>query len=288
MSGREKTIASFHTKAIVKQYNDPWAQITDKSGVRAIVERARHVDDLTCALKDWPGLEILRVEDKRQVMDPEQLSYSGVHLQVAVPAELDDEEPIECEIQLRTVTQDAWSVISHRLLYKPPIDLPREHKRRLYRLVALVELFDEEVQRVEDAIPEIPGYEVADLIEAAEKEFIPLAHAASSREFSSYILGSIHQLIPAKDRAVYSQVLGDFVEQNLEKLRAIYRDYGPRSSMADAPEYTLFSQAESLIIFQILTKRPHGLFTAWVEGELPLYLLEPLLILFDVNIDPME
>lgn len=287
VSGREKDISSFYRKAILKQYDDPWGQITDKAGVRAIVERAVDVDKLSRALRSRPEVKVIRLEDKRQVADPEQLGYSGVHLQVVAPPEDDDDEPVECEIQLRTIAQDAWSVVSHQLLYKPIVELPYRNQHALYRLVALVELFDEEVQRIMDSLLALPEYEVADLVEISEREFLPLTHASSSREFSAYILKAIQGVITPSDRADYARILHRFVEVNYNELNEIYQKFGPKGPRS-SPDYALLGQAESLVVFHILTQRPHELVAAWGDAELPFSLLDPLLTLSDLDIDPLE
>jgi ppGpp synthetase/RelA/SpoT-type nucleotidyltranferase len=285
VTGREKEPASFQKKAVLKQYDDPWKMISDKAGVRAIVDRPRHVEDLAAALLASPLIETLRKEDKRQVTHVEHLGYSGIHLQVVAPAETDDTEHIECEVQLRTVAQDAWSVVSHQLLYKPGIPLPAREQRAIYRLVALVELFDEEVQRVMDTIPSLPGYETIDLIDAAESEYIPLAHATSNREFSTFILGKIQAAIGPDERKNYSQRLHAFAAENDATLREIYTQLGPRSDMTSTPHYIMFSQAESVIIFERLTRCPYLLLEEWRTKGLPLEWLKPLISAMAIPID---
>jgi len=47
------------------------------------------------------------------------------------------------EIQIRTVLEHAWAAIDHALRYKREADVPREQKRVLFRLSALLELADE-------------------------------------------------------------------------------------------------------------------------------------------------
>jgi putative GTP pyrophosphokinase len=51
---------------------------------------------------------------------------------------------LRAEIQLRSVLQHAWAAIDHKLRYKREQDAPRELKRALSRLSALLELGDKE------------------------------------------------------------------------------------------------------------------------------------------------
>ena len=52
------------------------------------------------------------------------------------------------EIQVRTLNQHAWSNASHKLSYKHDGDLPHELQRKLYRLLALYELADQEIENI--------------------------------------------------------------------------------------------------------------------------------------------
>lgn len=51
------------------------------------------------------------------------------------------------EIQIRTLLQHAWDVISRRYDYKTEADIPKEVRRRLFRLSALFELGDEQLEQ---------------------------------------------------------------------------------------------------------------------------------------------
>ncbi|MEV0382024.1 hypothetical protein [Nonomuraea sp. NPDC050643] len=276
-SSRAKKLSSFRTKAILKGYDDPWVKITDKAGVRVVVENPRQVDGLVDALQATDLIHVLDVDDKRHTITPGKLGYSGVHLQVAAPSEEHDTPRIDCEIQIRTIAQDAWSVISHSLLYKGHVELPAKQKHAIYRLAALVELFDEEVQRVMDEVPHLPGYEVVELIEAAESEYLGLTHAPSNREFSAHILSQIQDAFSTEERPTYARTLNKYVGTHREELALLYADRGPDSAMASLPNYALFSQAESLVLLERLSYCPYKLIHTWDAAGLPRDMLEPLI-----------
>jgi putative GTP pyrophosphokinase len=54
------------------------------------------------------------------------------------------------EIQIRTIIQDAWSVLDHKIKYKKSI--PHKLKRRINRLSALFEIADDEFLRIKKEI----------------------------------------------------------------------------------------------------------------------------------------
>lgn len=273
---RAKDVRSFHKKIFARGYADPWEDVTDKAGVRAVVSSAREVDELQDRIQLEFGSDLLRVEDKRQVTDPAKLAYSGLHVQVIAQHETNDHEAIECEIQLRTAAQDAWSIVSHRLLYKPVLSLPPKLQHAMYRLVALVEMFDEEVQRIIDELPNLPGSEVVDLLDIAEGKFLSLAHSPSNSEVSLIILQAIAGSIDEAERANYEALLTAFVDSEHDRLEELYKQYGAHSVVSYVPSYLLFGQAESLILLERLNTRPHALAQHWSDSGLPEEYLDSL------------
>ena len=57
---------------------------------------------------------------------------------------------IQFEIQIRTIIQDAWSILDHKIKYKKSI--PQNLKRRINRLSALFEIADDEFLRIKEEI----------------------------------------------------------------------------------------------------------------------------------------
>jgi putative GTP pyrophosphokinase len=55
---------------------------------------------------------------------------------------------LQFEVQVRTIIQDAWSVLDHKIKYKK--NIPSELKRRINRLAALFELADDEFFLIKD------------------------------------------------------------------------------------------------------------------------------------------
>ncbi len=61
-----------------------------------------------------------------------------------------------CEIQLRTILQDAWAEVEHELVYKSDISLPNQSiRRKLASLNATLTLSDLIFQEIRDYQKEI-------------------------------------------------------------------------------------------------------------------------------------
>ncbi|MEN6351216.1 MAG: hypothetical protein ABFD08_17705 [Syntrophomonas sp.] len=69
--------------------------------------------------------------------------------------EWNDIKDLWAEVQVRSILQHAWAVISHSFLYKSKQDMPKELVRKLYRLSALFELADDELNSLIEGIHDL-------------------------------------------------------------------------------------------------------------------------------------
>ena len=96
------------------------------------------------------NLEVIDVTDKTHSLEEKDdvFGYKALHLDLKLNQErLNLPEysrfgDLRFEIQIRTIVQDAWSVLDHRIKYKR--NIPHELKRRINRMAALFELADQE------------------------------------------------------------------------------------------------------------------------------------------------
>lgn len=269
-SGRAKTPSEFQKKAIRKQDNgyleDPWGKTTDKAGVRAIVDFESELKGLFQALQQYSTL-ILGEPNDNQLIDPKVFDYRGLHVQV----ESVDYPGIECELQIRTSAQHLWSsVVSHRFLYKPLVDIPWPVQRPLYRLVSLMELFDAEVERAMAEIKNLPEeYALFELLEIAERQFLTLTvRPESDKKLSLLVLGSLLKTIPSEELPSYGKTLSDWVTENQTGLEVILEQYGPQGGSTD-PRYLLFSQPEIIVFLERLERAESKLENVWADAQLP-------------------
>lgn len=273
VDARAKDIASYVKKAHLKRgkYTDFWAEVTDKLGARLILETRHDRDRALAALLAAHDLfpTIGEPDDKSAGINPEDLAYPGVHVQVVVPGvTLSDGEAIECEVQVRTKAEDLWSVPSHRLLYKPLVPPPWLAARRIWRLRTLVEVFDEEVDRAMTEVASQPGQEAAALLRLAEHAYYTFVSVPGDEALSIDVLSALTDAIEAGERDGYPTALEDFVAANRDKLAAVYRDYGAGSSFDALFEYFLFTQPESVVIFERIERRPALLRAVGEHGDI--------------------
>jgi ppGpp synthetase/RelA/SpoT-type nucleotidyltranferase len=281
---RAKETISFVKKALRKGYTDPINEIGDKAGVRVIVH---YLDDVPTVEGSVERIcEILAREAKVDAMAYDQLGYLGVHLQVQPKAEFaqqrvrSDLSDLQAEVQIHTKAQSAWAVVSHQLLYKTPVELPDEIKRGVTRLVALVELFDGEIQRFRKAIEEDPDLREMAVADALDDHIIRYTARRPDRALSALCVPSLVRLYEERPDRVVPDRVEPFLGTNAEKLEELYDRYRD-----DSRANPLLFQPEALLIFERLENAPDHLRDAWPARALPLDLLADLAIIWGADVD---
>lgn len=147
---RTKELESVEEKIERKSILNPTETITDLSGIRIILfypEDIRRAEEI---VKREFAIDFANSMDKSEEYNEHEFGYLSVHYIVSLDEnrvklnEYKKYTGLKAEIQIRTVLQHAWASVSHELEYKKEYDIPRELKRRLYRLAGLFELADEE------------------------------------------------------------------------------------------------------------------------------------------------
>lgn len=133
-----------------KRYSGSLSEITDLCGIRITLYTVGDVQRVVNLLRSEFSVDESNSIDKGATLGPSEFGYRSTHLIVALgsPRDLLTEwkrfAEFVAEIQVRTVLQHAWAAIDHALRYKREEDVPREQRRALFRLSALLELADEQ------------------------------------------------------------------------------------------------------------------------------------------------
>lgn len=156
---RVKERESFLKKYKDKDYKSP-EQIMDVAGLRIIAYTIGDVERI-CALVEQE-LEIDRENsvDKATQLNSDQMGYLSVHYiasftnQRAELREYRAYKGMKCEIQVRTLLQHTWAEFEHDRGYKFSGVLPKNIERKFYPLAGLLELADQEFQRLSEQLDE--------------------------------------------------------------------------------------------------------------------------------------
>jgi len=159
IKGRIKSFDSYYKKKIrlLRQARlggrpEP-LPITDIIGIRVVCP---FLGDLEQAVKIISSaFSVKEIERKGAERSFREFGYESIHLLVELPEELGMARPgldvKICEIQLRTIVQEAWAEVEHELVYKAdfnPFDEPM--KRKLAALNANLSLSDIIFQEIRD------------------------------------------------------------------------------------------------------------------------------------------
>ncbi|GAA5514838.1 hypothetical protein Dcar01_03599 [Deinococcus carri] len=119
--------------------------VTDLVGVRVITYFEKDVNVVARLMEDHHVVDWDNSIDKSRMHDPDRFGYLGVHYVLRAEPDLVPGLPgVRYEVQIRSILQHAWAEIEHDLGYKNPQAVPREVRRRFYRLAGLLEMADEE------------------------------------------------------------------------------------------------------------------------------------------------
>jgi len=154
LSSRAKALESFCEKIERKTYQKPFEEISDLSGVRVVYLYASDKSDLERLIEE--EFEVHERVDKVSEQGVEKFGYGALHYIVSLKeqhagARYDDLRGVHCEIQIRTILQDAWAIVAHHLSYKHEEDIPNELKRKLHALSGLFETADDQFERINHA-----------------------------------------------------------------------------------------------------------------------------------------
>lgn len=131
--------------------------LTDMIGIRVICAFLENLEDVERQLLG--SFNVREVERKGDRQSFREFGYESVHVLIDIPedcmptehTELPLPENLVCEIQIRTILQDAWAEVEHELIYKSefnPFDKPL--RRKLASINASLSLADTIFQEIRD------------------------------------------------------------------------------------------------------------------------------------------
>jgi putative GTP pyrophosphokinase len=169
---RTKTLDSFCEKVIRKAYTKPLDEISDIAGVRIVYLYLSDCDKLKNLIEK--EFNVIEKVDKIDKSELDRFGYSALHYLVKLGkgssgARYDDLKNFTCEIQVRTILQDAWAMVAHHLSYKQESDVPKELRRKLNALSGLFETADDQFNRLKEDRLEYKSRLKEDIVQMKEQ-----------------------------------------------------------------------------------------------------------------------
>ncbi|WP_428768538.1 (p)ppGpp synthetase [Treponema sp. HNW] len=159
---RIKSFKSYYVKLLKQQPCNKASLplVTDMLGIRII---CAFLEDIALVEKQIrEHFQVYEIERKGEGRAFGEFGYESIHMLIYIPRDIHNEiltrdvqhifsEPLLCEIQIRTILQDAWAEVEHELVYKAefsPFSDPL--KRKLASLNAMLGLADVVFQEIRD------------------------------------------------------------------------------------------------------------------------------------------
>ena len=152
---RQRADKIYHTEELVC--------LTDMIGVRVVCAFLEDIPNVVRQISD--NYSVREIERKGADQNFKEFGYESVHILIDIPTDCLDLEMLSeeyikshplpkelcCEVQVRTILQDAWAEVEHELIYKTeftPFDAPL--RRKLACVNASLSLADTIFQEIRD------------------------------------------------------------------------------------------------------------------------------------------
>lgn len=226
---RIKSFSSYYRKLIRQKseeaaLSDSLVCLTDMIGIRVI---CTFLEDISVVLEQLKEIfDIREIERKGADLNFKEFGYESIHVLIAipedcVPVDIDDNLPLPndlvCEIQIRTILQDAWAEVEHELIYKSeftPFDMPL--RRKLASMNASLNLADIIFQEIRDYQKKLQDemnerklqfYNIADTITNEQLGVNVEKKELQIERINPYVRGTIDDLLL---QAIHAHNAGEF------------------------------------------------------------------------------
>ena len=168
LKSRIKSFKSYYAKVVKQRADsiyrtDKLVCLTDMIGIRVVCAFLEDIPNVVKRISE--KYSVREVERKGETMSFKEFGYESVHILINIPKECLDlsvlnpalvkdlpiPEELCCEVQVRTILQDAWAEVEHELIYKTeftPFDAPL--RRKLACVNASLSLADTIFQEIRD------------------------------------------------------------------------------------------------------------------------------------------
>jgi len=121
--------------------------ISDIAGVRITCSFVKDIYKVLNTLTSQSDLKVIQIKD--YIKNPKPNGYKSVHAIIEIPVFLSD-GPVNVvvEVQIRTIAQDFWASLEHKIFYKYEGDVPAHLADELAEAAAIATTLDMRMQRL--------------------------------------------------------------------------------------------------------------------------------------------
>lgn len=127
------------------------SNLTDIAGVRVICNYVSDVYKIADLLIKQSDIKVICKKD--YIKQPKENGYRSLHLVVQVPIFLAEKvEPVNVEIQIRTIAMDFWASLEHHLRYKADNEVPDGIRAELLECAKTISNLDYKMQGIHEEL----------------------------------------------------------------------------------------------------------------------------------------
>lgn len=237
--------------------------LTDKLGLRIICSFQEELKLIDTFLRKY--FTIKKAEYKKENLDFNKLDYVSNHYDVTLNCQTKEFKKFTelqsyvFEIQVRTLNQHSWSNTAHTLSYKQEEGLPPNLKRKLYRLLSLYEIADDEFSAVNNALKENKNNLVYNLLRKLEGKFYKFARIDFDREISLKVISILLSYLNNESQQhTLIHEITNFINTNEDAIQNIFDENRQRYF-----EVLFLTQPEIFIVWYMLINNKYQLQDNW-------------------------
>ena len=131
-------------------------KLSDIAGIRIICSFNQDIYQIADMIARQKDVTVLYVKD--YIRKPKPNGYKSYHMVVTIPIYL-TEGPVETkvEIQIRTIAQDFWASLEHKIYYKYEGNAPDYFERELQECASIISRLDTKMMSLNEAMKKIDG-----------------------------------------------------------------------------------------------------------------------------------
>lgn len=298
---REECLSKFRRKyqTDLEGSKTPYAirnHISDLIGLRIVCFYEDDVERVKSLVSS--EFDVLSVTDKTAQIEEtsDAFGYKGLHLDLRLNSdrralkEYAAYAEYPFELQIRTVIQDSWSVLDHKIKYKKSI--PNGLKRRINTLAALFELADREFRAIRDGTAEeIERTETYDEIEeessvafdepqvvldASPRKYAPLnafsllriaKHFFNGEDFEPHKVDGFTQEIISLKPGITRGKFNFYLREKIGEVKRYKAEFEARPDSTPLNPFTVMRHClyagDPEVFISLLTDRAREKFDAW-------------------------
>ena len=156
--GRVKSISSILDKAQKKniEVDKIEEQLDDIAGIRIICQFVEDIEKVADLIQKRSDIEIK--SEKDYIRHMKDSGYRSYHLIVYYTVEtMNGPKRIQVEIQIRTIAQDFWASLEHKIYYKYEGNAPDYFERELQECASIISRLDTKMMSLNEAMKKIDG-----------------------------------------------------------------------------------------------------------------------------------